>query len=210
MRTHGPYVKSLCVCNTCNNGWMSDLERANVPLIGCLMQDLVLSLDPSQKSAISLWAVKTTMTFASVNRRKHNGWFTRDERHQLRCLSLLPTLTFVWLGRFGGTGVIGSTSHTIKYEMSTGGIAHGYACTFLAGRLLLQVFTLHSPGSDEQNQRIAIPLIDGDWERFLVQIYPATSTTIQWPPQDSISGIDSLASRFSMGTEKPIPPRAKP
>ena len=192
------------------------MREANVPLIGCLMQDLVLSLDPSQKSAISLWAVKTTMTFASVNRREHNGWFTRDERHQLRCLSRLPTLTFVWLGRFGGAGVIGSTSHTITStnaaEMSTGGIAHGYACTFLAEAVApgFQVFTLHSPGSDEQNQRIAIPLIDGDWERFLVQIYPATGTTIQWPPQDSISGIDSLASRFSMGTEKPIPPRTKP
>lgn len=39
-----PEVTGKTVCGICNNGWMSDLEAENIPIIGNMLQDVTLPL----------------------------------------------------------------------------------------------------------------------------------------------------------------------
>ena len=64
-----PEIKVKSVCGVCNNGWMSNLEAASIPVVGNLMQDISLPLDTSQQTLLATWAVKTAMVLDSTNRR---------------------------------------------------------------------------------------------------------------------------------------------
>jgi hypothetical protein len=64
-----PELKIGTVCEPCNNGWMSSLEERNIPLIGCLLQDISTPLDACQQSSLAVWTLKTAMVLDSVNKR---------------------------------------------------------------------------------------------------------------------------------------------
>jgi hypothetical protein len=190
---------------------MSKLETANIPLVGCLAQDISTPLDMLQQFTIAQWAMKTTMAFASINLTTHGGWFTLEERHGLRALSRLPVRSSVWLGRYSGSGRIGSESHTIQYAIPGDGIADGYACTLLVGHLMLQVFALHVPVEKEDHRTpFGVPWNVGDWERLLVQIFPSRIPLARWPPPDSISNFNVLAGRFSLSRAVRAASRRRP
>ena len=47
------------VCETCNNGWMSQLEQEVIPVLRPLLFDLSLPLSSEQQQLLAIWAMKT-------------------------------------------------------------------------------------------------------------------------------------------------------
>lgn len=70
-----PELKIRAVCKSCNNGWMSHLERTSIPLIGNVMQDVALSLNGLQQYHIAAWAVKMSMVGDFLARRQRPLFF---------------------------------------------------------------------------------------------------------------------------------------
>lgn len=59
--TEDQEVRIKCVCETCNNGWMSRLEMKCKPIVGSLLEDLSLRLDAEHRKFLSEWPLKTAM-----------------------------------------------------------------------------------------------------------------------------------------------------
>jgi hypothetical protein len=167
------------------------------------MRDIATPLNNLQQFTMAGWAIKTAMVFESLTRVRHCH-YTRDERHELRSFLRPPPTTIVWLGRFSGRGNIGCTSHTVSYAVADDGVANGYACTILIGRLLLQVFSLHFSVNREEED-FHVPVKNGIWDRLLVQISPCVNYSVLWPPEGSIPNIPEFAYRFALGSENPYP-----
>lgn len=196
-----PEIKVKTVCGVCNNGWMSHLEAACVPLIGNLMQDISLPLDTSQQVLLATWAVKTAMVLDSTNTRERSTFYTKSECEQLRLTSAIPAHTRVWIGRSALNGL-----HADGTEVALNGpdgaskIATGNASTFIVGHLALQVFAVHS--LPEHKGKYADSVFDsvqsgpGPWNQLLVQIWPAHTRTVTWPPPLTFTG---TGTRYHIG-----------
>jgi hypothetical protein len=195
-----PAFKAQCVCGDRNNGWMSNLEAANQPLIGSLMQDIAMPLDLTQQETIARWAVKTAMVMEWVTRQRREFFYTRTECAELRISSQLPRNTFVWLGR--NTGRYSFTSFATDVwdgEPVAAGTTHGYVNTFIVGRLAIQVLTFRIP-AEYRDRPVNIHPSGKPWERFLLTIWPIQST-VSWPPElafgeNETLGLDALRQRW--------------
>jgi hypothetical protein len=65
-----PEVKVRAACKKCNEGWMSDLEVLNRPLIGALMHDISAPIDTTQQANLAVWTIKTAMVLDGMNRQR--------------------------------------------------------------------------------------------------------------------------------------------
>jgi hypothetical protein len=91
------------VCGICNNGWMSDLEADNIPVIGSMMQDIAIPLDEAQQKLVAAWSVKTAMVSDSMKgRAAPNQFYTRDECINMRLKREIPARTLIWISRIDG------------------------------------------------------------------------------------------------------------
>jgi len=77
-----PEIKMKCVCTSCNNGWMHDLEQKSIPVLGALLQDISTPLDSQQQTILALWSVKTAMVVEAV-KNSEDRHFTHTERSEL-------------------------------------------------------------------------------------------------------------------------------
>src|SRR5262249_47646167 len=137
-----PNLKVRIVCGQCNNGWMSDLETKNIPLVGCLIQDFSTPLDISQQTSIAVWATKTGMVVDCV--RPRSLFCSKQESEQLRLQSRIPENTVVWIGRYFGSA-LALYGTDIRLDMSAEVTKIGFGCvtTILVGHLIIQSLTIH-------------------------------------------------------------------
>ncbi len=199
-----PHLKIKCVCTDCNNGWMSKLEGANVPLIGCLMQDVALSLDQPEQRTIACWAIKTVMVMEASASRRRTPFYTRAECAQLRLSQAFPAHTRVWLARYVGRNHLGIYG-TDLWEGGTPDdprAVHGHANTIFAQYLVIQVLTLRAP-RENGDRPVRIQPSSGPWNSLLVRIWPA-ERTVNWPPQYTFTDshpfpFPALIKRWSIG-----------
>ncbi|MFC4146777.1 hypothetical protein ACFO0M_10980 [Micromonospora mangrovi] len=96
-------MKTREVCRSCNNGWMSQLERQVKPLVLSLMDAAVrgwsIGILPDEAARLSTWAVKTAwMQALSAGTTVGHS----DSYHYLRQRLLPPPDCKVWLGRHAG------------------------------------------------------------------------------------------------------------
>jgi len=78
-----PELKVKTVCGVCNNGWMSNLEADNIPIIGTMLEDKSTSLDEQQQRLVAAWSVKTAMMSDSMKGRNAPNRFYNQGR--VRC-----------------------------------------------------------------------------------------------------------------------------
>lgn len=134
-----PAQKVKAVCKTCNEGWMSNLEQNNIPLIGNLMQDIAFSLNGLQQYHIATWAVKMSMIGDFLARNHRPLFFHQAEREQVRVATNLPERTAVWIGRHNFPDHIGFWG-TNSWALDR--TAHAFITTVLIGHLVVQAVTL--------------------------------------------------------------------
>jgi hypothetical protein len=71
---------------------MKALEIENSPLIGEMMKDISISLNPIQQTSLATWAVKTSMVLDDVETESRGGHFySREEAEELRLHRAIPT-----------------------------------------------------------------------------------------------------------------------
>lgn len=208
-----PEIKAKTVCGVCNNGWMSNLEAACIPVIGNLMQNISLPLDTSQQTLLVTWAVKTAMVLDSTNTRERTAFYSKSEGEQLRMTSAIPANTRVWIGRSALNGLhADGTDVGIMAPGGTSRVAVGNASTFIVGHLALQVFTVHPlpEHKDKYAESVFndVPPRPGPWSDLLVQIWPANGRIVTWPPPQTFTGtgtryhIGQLLYRWRMGIKR--------
>jgi hypothetical protein len=181
-----PHIKVKAVCKTCNEGWMSELESANIPLIGSLMQDLALALNCFQQYKISMWAVKTAMVSEFVSRKHRPLFFDKAACEQLRVASDLPPLTTVSLARHSFPDHLGVWG-TDAWTTDKGIQAH--VNTILVGHFVVQTVVLHLLTEKYGNAPIVVSPQPGPrpWSQLCVDIWPTTKSAT-WPPAFSFGG----------------------
>lgn len=188
-----PAVKVRAVCRQCNNGWMSDLESTNKPLIGSLIHDVSLPLDSTQQSNLAAWMIKVAMLIDFMNRERPQFYRT-EERTSLRAHLAIPDGTTIWIGRnptsnsfhAGGTDVWFDKGAVTK-------VAHGNVTTVIIGHLAIQSLTIHTLISGYPNGSFNdVKIKGGQWDKLLCLAWPLGSR-VNWPPPVSFTSRGALS-----------------
>jgi hypothetical protein len=210
-----PEIKVKTVCGICNNGWMSNLESENIPIIGSMMQDNAIPLDGAQQALVAAWSVKTAMVSDSMKGRSApNQFYNRHECANMRVSRAIPPQTLIWIGRIDGMHLANFGTDFALFDPQKKRIGMGSVSTSVAGHFVTQVVTVHT---EKENIEISsLPCKMGNWNDSLLQIWPVQKSNVQWPPKASFTnggahGIAYLMDRWKMGeaVEKVLPLAAK-
>ncbi len=137
-----PEITVKSVCGTCNNGWMSDLEAANIPIIGGMLNDLSITLDREQQEKVAAWAVKTAMVLDST-RPKGAGdrFYLKDDCVRMRQSLTIPAKTRVWIGRIESKHLLALGTDTRYARDGQGPHTLSSVATIVVGHFVTQVTT---------------------------------------------------------------------
>lgn len=203
----GSEITAKAVCHDCNQGWMSQLEIAAIPIIKPLLADLSFPVDQPQQRTLSLWAVKTAIAVGASAPKQHESVYSQGQCDRLRALEM-PPHTMVFVGRNAVSDETFASSRGLLQPVpvapssGTSPLEEGSATTLGLGRLVFQVVHVRvRPGNEAE--RITLHPRPGDWSRLLVQLWPPERDTVYWPPASSVSHtrvtLDALAERFGWG-----------
>jgi hypothetical protein len=195
-----------CVCQRrCNGGWMSELERANIPILGEALMDKSMFLDSLQQRTIAAWAVKTAMVLEATIPGTEFTFYSASERQNMRSSWSIPERTAVWLGRYLGVGLGAWQSGLLGHYPDDPGRYPIRASTILMGSLVIQVLCGRVPDK-HRHPTVPISPAQGPWNEILVEAWPSTRQ-IYWPPvlafdeSRTIVGIHNLPARWRLGRE---------
>lgn len=177
---HSGSKKVRVVCETCNNGWMSQLEEATKPMLLPLIRGDALRLTPDIQGQIATWATKTVICAEHVNPRSSGG-ITQSERTWLMDRRTPPDHWFVWIAAYNDKSWadLGIFQERGRLEVASVGAPtifkhYVHATTFGMGHILFLVIGTEFPNADA-------PLAQID-RRTLQQIWPPKSRSLIWPP----------------------------
>lgn len=150
---------------------MSDLEAQNIPLIGCLMEDIAAPLDAAQQSLLAVWAMKTAMVLDSVKGRRKSLFYPRVECAAMRENNELPARTRIWIGRssVSGLAAVGTDLKIMLPDMLR--VGTGCATTIIVGHFAVQVLAIHAFHGHERQVGDIAPK-PGRWDEMLLPIWP--------------------------------------
>src|SRR5262249_46547443 len=157
------------VCKTCNGTWLSNqVEEAAKPILIPLIAGRPLTLTPQMQRTLALWAAKTAMTSAYINKGPMAHQY---EAFWLRGHLMPPPGWFISIAPYVGSEWrdLGIFQHQTKLELPSSyygrPIAHNLAQTFLGmGNLLIIVR-------------------NSSWTRLFPHIATAIPGAIRiWPP----------------------------
>jgi hypothetical protein len=180
-----PKVTARCVCEKCNNGWMSTkLEVPNIPVIGSMLQDISMTLDRDQQKHLAEWCMK--MAFINDWSRtdgRRKKFYTRDETLAFGKDLTIPEGTRIWIGHLT-TSHLSRDGHDFELLRGQDGVVVGTSSvtTLAVGHLVAQIVTNHilpefthlNPGVDPK---------PGPWDTTLIQIWPIEKEWVSWPPK---------------------------
>jgi hypothetical protein len=177
------------VCEPCNNEWMSDLEKAAIPLLTPLLRGRGKALHRDGQRILSAWALKTVMVW--------------QESYPSEMQRAIPPQHFRWLyrhrsvrsikPRWGGQIRLGAyvdpqgppqfTHSPLRIEPPgfpplPPGESNGYSITFSVGHAAFHVF-----GHKLNLQRES----PGEHTEILLQLWPYSGQSVTWPPPRLLS-----------------------
>jgi hypothetical protein len=182
--TEDQEVRIPCVCIPCNNGWMSRLETKCKPIIGNLLEDISIPLDPDYQKFLAVWALKGAMILDAEGSKPR--FFRKDECENLKKSRTIPNGTGIWIGRFTGrtlSVINGGFSLATEQDVL---LARCDVFSVVVGHLAMQVLSVHEE-PDPTNKTIQIAPVDGKWDELLIQIWPKSQKKVTWPPTLSFS-----------------------
>lgn len=202
---HNPEVRITCVCQSCNNGWMSDLETGNKPHMLPMMHGRRITLAPEQQKLLSRWAILKAMVLEGANRER-NPFYSEEERRLFKPPSSSMTVgTRVWIGHFSGLGFhTGGTGIFRPLEKIPKAI-HGHITTIVLAHLAIQVLTAHVLPMFAGRNIIPLDQNPGKWDVSLLECWPIFGS-IRWPPAVPFTprgsnSIGRLVFRWKIGTD---------
>jgi hypothetical protein len=201
-----PKLVVKAVCKRCNNGWMSDLEVASIPLVCSMMQNLSIRLERDQQNILAQWLMK--MAFLTDWTRvggREKRFYTREEGAAFAEDCTIPPRTRIWIGHIisshlsfdGHDATRLAAADRSRLGLST-------SITLAVGHLAGQIVTDHLvPEHDNQHAPDTQPN-SGRWAARLIQIWPVEKDWMMWPPVASFTnggpqGYDYLLDRWRVG-----------
>lgn len=170
------------VCETCNNGWMSQLEAAVRPLIEPMIRGYDASLTPEQQIIVATWTALKTAVFEYV--WTDNAVLTAADRQVIMTQNRPPASVQVRLAAAESNGY---PTRALGRTYEVGGQADKAIClTIMVGCLVTQVFG--GPGAGTHGFQKA-----GRTGADFVGIYPPQMKTIHWPPSGALDDTSLLA-----------------
>jgi hypothetical protein len=183
--TEDQEVRIPCVCQPCNNTWMSGMEMTVQKFLGPMIDDFSLPLDRQYQQNLSEWAVKCAMCNDTVDR--HPRFFTEAECHAFKQKRTIPRGTLVFAARFIGRSLDSNGVDLTLTEPESGDLlvrAHIY--NVMVGHVVLQVLSWH-PEPPHIGKIIRFAVRKGLWSQLTIQIWPAKKKPVTWPPPMSLS-----------------------
>ena len=182
--------KQPVVCQKCNNGWMSQLERHAARILqGAVCRSTPLLLSDRDRQQLALWAVKNAVVLDHTHllaKTRQTVFYSPQERFAIRERSEVPrhvlirlfssvaeSLTFV-RATYSGAG-----PHTAEDDLKH---REAYSATFTYGHIGFQItkfkFRKRMKGS-------ASPMIvpPPGWNEHASPLWPALSGAAVWPPK---------------------------
>lgn len=139
-----PEVRIKCVCQKCNNGWMSDIENENKPHMLAMMNDRQVLLTPIQQKLLTRWAILKAMVLDGSSKRRLIKFYSDSERTGMKPpLRSIPVGTFAWIGRLSVSAFHAGLTDTFGEINKVPKAFHGCVTTIIVGYLVIQVFTVH-------------------------------------------------------------------
>ena len=189
---------SKCVCQNCNNGWMSKIESEMKPIVNSIHDEHFRVLDVPSQAVISVWAIKTAMALESLYPEREY-FYSEYDRQYLRRISAIPERTTIWIAKCVNQPNIYSTAKDL-HTAQGGNEVKAYLTTMAFGSLALQILSLKTPVEFPKETSITYDTQDGPWNQTLLQVWPLSQYTQQWPPTyglDGGCGLEALAQRLS-------------
>jgi hypothetical protein len=186
-----------CVYQTCNNGWMSQLEGQVKPVIESILDDQVKAVDVSSQAIIAVWAVKTAMTLEALDSHRKR-FYTNDQQRELM-VSAIPERTSVWIAKCVNQRNIYSAAKDL-WTTPGQNETHAYATTMAFGSLAIQVVSIRPHMNLSRGTAITYDVSEGPWDKVLVQVWPLVPRPQQWPPSQGLAGewgLETLTNRLN-------------
>ena len=198
---HQPELKVRYVCQSCNNGWMSQLESQTKSFLQPLLMGEKRVLDISGQTTIALWSLKTAMVLEALDQPQKRS-YTQQEREQLRNLSVIPYRTSVWLATSVDRSLFLSSKNR-HMQTEDNNDNSGVSITISLSHVVFQIFTIRVPPEVGPSTLVTTKVRRGPWDKSTVQIWPIQTTLASWPPPlglNSEEGLNALAERFITAT----------
>ena len=183
-------------CDTCNNGWMADIEGAAKDLVGPMVQGVAATLDAYAQRMVANWAVLKGLVASQTS--KDQQPIPDDHFRRVCAVQGAPANTaLVWIGQRQdlahparpGRGKLfdshfmpvtdverlGPVPADLTRYISEGGVLNG--TIFQVGHFFALVLQHDWPGLRVR------PRLGTDAEHALVQVWPAVGGDVRWPPR---------------------------
>jgi len=187
--TEDQEVRIPCVCQTCNNTWMSKMETTVKKFMGPMIEDVALPLDRQYQQNLAEWAVKCTMCNDAVDVDVHPRFFTEVECRAFKQKRTIPDRTLVFAARFTGRSL---DSNGVDFTLIEPGTAtllvRGHVYKVMVGHVVLQMLSWR-PEPQHKDKIIRIRAADGPWDKLTFQIWPIEKRSVNWPPPMSLSTV---------------------
>jgi hypothetical protein len=168
--------KVRAVCQRCNNGWMSRLEKEAGPLLRSLFRGQEAVIEGAQQVQLANWTMKTAMMLALRYRRDASAGLMR----RLHEAGLPGPSDAIWLARIEPEtvrfGILGLLSQP---DADTGVKIHGFMARFVFANVGLIVYC---------NPTRFQPHLQGEAiEQALAPLWPKAIEPLSWPIDRSIT-----------------------
>jgi len=173
-------LQPKCVCASCNNGWMSEVESRAKPFLEPMVEGKRrVELDAEAQNAISSWACLKAMT----GHYSHGsfGPIATDWRKYFFDTRQPPDSWFIWVSAYYGNYPARFDSHQVSLVDLPPALTdiapteQGILTSLVIGYLAVKVFGIRKgnpggPGADT-----------------LLRIWPPSPLILRWPPRVVIS-----------------------
>jgi hypothetical protein len=202
-RTGDPHSRRIrCVCQSCNNGWMSRLQETVKPFLVPMLVGNRTNLHRRGQTVVAAWSAMMVM----VSEHIHEEMVATplSERVYLRERGVVPPCWRIWIGCHSRRDHPlfthrATTFVTTKEEMerlrgSPARISNTQISTICIGRhILIHVMSSRVAWSIVRRWKFPPQISAG-----LVQIWPIKAGNATWPPSQALtdSGISFVANDF--------------
>jgi hypothetical protein len=174
------------VCETCNNGWMSDIENnhAKPSMSELIAGKLDIPINQERANSIALFGFKTAVILDHIqNKPKPEPFFEESSRYEFKKSRTIPHNVGMWLTKFAtpGRGEINTLYN--KGSVSAGIDFTTYVCTYAIEYLVIQIVSHRADkirAIMPKNDFVAIPF------------WPAIPNDFVWPSPDVLRTTDDF------------------
>jgi hypothetical protein len=189
------------VCESCNNGWMSDIDaEASATMANMIRYCSGVSLLPLGIATIATFAFKTAVVVDCTATHRSRQFFSHRDRKRFSQTLKVPKGVQVWLSTIRTTRVHGRfTAHYAEIHAGRFRGFEFYVLTYSVGFLVIQLSAFK--WSSIVKQPVFMPRLtqlDFVWADVSVPLWPPDGRAVIWPTRKYLTdqNVEILADRW--------------